>query len=388
MPRFDRYILRELLAVFGFFALVLVGVYWINRAVWLFDQLIGDGQSARMFFEYSALALPNVIKLLLPAAAFIAVLYGGSRLMGDSELVVMQATGFSPFRLARPVAVFGLVVVAMMLLLTNVLVPLARGAADAQRTTMSENITAHFLQSGQFSHPTKGVTLYIREISPTGELLDLFLSDDRNPARRITYTASRALFLRGESGPKLLMFNGMAQEFDASDQRLSVTRFADFTYDLGALLTHDAAGRTDAGALGTHDLLWPSLATIVATKQTRGALLYEGHARFGDPLMALAAALVGFAALMQGGYSRMGLWRQIVLAVVLIILMQAVTTVAAARGPRVPHGYLLAYLAPLLGFVAAAALLGWASRGRRRAPPPSGTADAAGLAGAGGGNAA
>ena len=368
MPRFDRYILRELLAVFGFFALVLVGVYWINRAVGLFDQLIGDGQSARMFFEYSALALPNVIKLLLPAAAFIAVLYGGNRLMGDSELVVMQATGFSPFRLARPVAVFGLVVVVMMLLLTNILVPLARGAADAQRATMSENITAHFLQSGQFTHPTSGVTFYIREISPTGQLLDLFLSDDRNPARRITYTASRALFLRGANGPKLLMFDGMAQEFDGTDQRLSVTRFADFTYDLGALLTHAISGRADPGALATRDLLWPSPAIMAATQNTRRALLYEGNARFGDPLMALAAALVGFAALMQGSYSRMGLWRQIGLAVGLIILMQAVTTVAASRGPRVPLGYLMAYLAPLLGLVTAAALLAWASRHRRGLP--------------------
>ncbi|MEO6300594.1 MAG: LPS export ABC transporter permease LptF, partial [Paracoccaceae bacterium] len=46
MTRFDRYLLSQLLTMFGFFALVLVGVYWINRAVGLFDQLIGDGQSA------------------------------------------------------------------------------------------------------------------------------------------------------------------------------------------------------------------------------------------------------------------------------------------------------------------------------------------------------
>lgn len=31
MPRIDRYILGQLLTLFGFFALVLVSVYWINR---------------------------------------------------------------------------------------------------------------------------------------------------------------------------------------------------------------------------------------------------------------------------------------------------------------------------------------------------------------------
>ena len=46
VSRLDRYLLSQLLGLFGFFSLVLVAVYWINRAVGLFDQLIGDGQSA------------------------------------------------------------------------------------------------------------------------------------------------------------------------------------------------------------------------------------------------------------------------------------------------------------------------------------------------------
>ena len=44
MPRIDRYMLTQYLTQFGFFALVLVSVYWINRAVQLFEQLIQDGQ--------------------------------------------------------------------------------------------------------------------------------------------------------------------------------------------------------------------------------------------------------------------------------------------------------------------------------------------------------
>ena len=46
MPRIDRYLLSQFLTLFGFFALVLVSVYWINRAVSLFEQLISDGQTA------------------------------------------------------------------------------------------------------------------------------------------------------------------------------------------------------------------------------------------------------------------------------------------------------------------------------------------------------
>ena len=40
LTRFDRYILSQLMMLFGFFALVLVMVYWVNRAVVL--SLIGQ----------------------------------------------------------------------------------------------------------------------------------------------------------------------------------------------------------------------------------------------------------------------------------------------------------------------------------------------------------
>ena len=69
LARFDRYLLAQLMVMFGFFSLVLVMVYWINRAVVLFDQLIADGQSAAVFLEFTALSLPSVIRLALPLAA-------------------------------------------------------------------------------------------------------------------------------------------------------------------------------------------------------------------------------------------------------------------------------------------------------------------------------
>ena len=171
MPKFDRYLLSQLLAVFGFFALVLVSVYWVNRAVGLFDQLIGDGQSAMVFLEFSMLTLPNVIRLVLPVAAFAASVFVANRLMQESELVVMQATGFSSFRLARPVLWFGVIVALMMLILMHVLVPASRAALASRSAEISENVTAQFLKDGQFTHPAKGITLYIREVAATDELL-------------------------------------------------------------------------------------------------------------------------------------------------------------------------------------------------------------------------
>ena len=64
--------LSQLLVFFGFFALVLVAVFWINRAVQLVDRLISDGQTALVFLEFTALGLPRLITTVLPIAAFAA----------------------------------------------------------------------------------------------------------------------------------------------------------------------------------------------------------------------------------------------------------------------------------------------------------------------------
>jgi len=357
VPRFDRYILSQLLGHFGFFALVLVGIYWINRAIGLFDQLMSDGQSATVFLEFSLLSLPNVIKLVLPIAAFVASTYVANKLISESELVVMQATGFSAFRMARPVLYFGLIVGLMMAILANYLVPLSRTTMISEWAAMSENITARLLSDGTFTHPGKGVTLYIRDVDQTGQLRDIFLADDRKSDEKITYTARKTLFARGESGPKLIMFDGMAQTLNLQTLHLSVTRFADFTYDLGAILSHNVGHSRGIPELGTSDLLWPTEAILMESKASAEALLFEANVRFSEPFLSIAVALLG-------GFDRLGLWRQIAFAVGALIGLQGVKTLAEQVGPTMPAGWILAYVAPTLGLFFAAMLLWWTTRQR------------------------
>ncbi len=240
MARFDRYLLSQLTVLFGFFALVLVLIYWVNRAVRLFDQLVANGESILVFLEFTALTLPSMIAAVVPFAALAAAIFVTNRLSSESELVVAEAAGYSPpFRLARPVLAFGLIAGLFVALLTHVLVPTSQKRLAERQAEIAQNITARFLAQGSFEHPADGITLYIREITPPeGELRDLFLTDTRDPARQVTYTAQRALVVRAETGgPKLVMFEGgLAQILSTRDGGLATTTFKDFTYDLGALI--------------------------------------------------------------------------------------------------------------------------------------------------------
>jgi len=95
MSHINTYILKQLLTLFGFFALVLVLVYWINRAVRLFDELIANGQSVVVFLELTSLTLPWMISLITPAAGFAAAVYVINRLASDGELVILKNSGQS-----------------------------------------------------------------------------------------------------------------------------------------------------------------------------------------------------------------------------------------------------------------------------------------------------
>lgn len=325
MARFDRYMLSQLTIVFGFFSLVLVLVYWVNRAVLLFDQLIADGQSAAVFLELTLLSLPNVIRRMLPISAVAAAIYVTNRLSQDSELVVMQATGFGPFRLARPVLLFGLIVAALVGILMNWLVPLSMSALDERRGEIAESITARFLQEGEFLNPADGITVFIREVTPEGELQDVFLSDTSRADRQTTYSAQRSLLVRTETGPKLVMFDGMVQTLRVDARTLSVTRFEDLAYDLGDLLgTSTRTRRPDQ--LSTRELLTADAVLVEEVGRGRAELLVEGHERISQATLSLAAPLLGFATLLLGGYTRFGIWRQILAAVAVVIIVKAADT--------------------------------------------------------------
>ncbi len=362
MGQFDRYMLSQLMVLFGFFSLVLVLIYWINRAVSLFDQLIADGQSAAVFLEFTALSLPSVMRLALPLAAFAAAVYVTNRMSTESELTVVQATGYSPFRLARPVMYFGLIVAVMMSVLMHFLVPLSSARLAEREVEIAQNISARFLTEGRFLEPVNGVTFYIRDITPEGELRDVFLSDTRDADEQITYTAAKAFLVRQDGVTQLVMIDGMIQILRTADQRLFRTSFDDFAFNISNLMSEPRTSGRRENVVPTWELLRPTQALQDETNRSAAALLATAHDRFSQSILGIVAALLGFSALMVGGYSRFGVWKQIIFAIVLIIIVKAIETSGMRTARSDPQFWFVAYLQCIVGFVMIWCLLFWASR--------------------------
>src|SRR6202051_2282790 len=114
MTRIERYIFRTALVAFlaGLFALT--AVIWVTQALRQFDLLTSKGQTVVVFMTVTGFTIPSLIAIIAPVALFGGVLYCLNKLNGDSELVVMSASGVSPGTLLRPFIVLFCLVFALV----------------------------------------------------------------------------------------------------------------------------------------------------------------------------------------------------------------------------------------------------------------------------------
>ena len=364
MARFDRYMLSQLIVLFGFFALVLVAIFWVNRAVRLFDSLIGDGQTALVFLEFTALGLPRLIVSVLPIATFAAAIYVTNRLNNESELTVMMSTGSSPWRLARPVVIFGLISALMVSVLSHLLVPAATATLKEREREISQNVTARILSEGRFLSPTIGVTFYTRAIGDDGVLRDVFLADRRTSEERMIYTAAEAYLVGNDEGTSLIMVDGLAQRFSAEDQRLSTAKFQDFSFDITTLIRTDSPLNPSPSFLPSHEMLTDWASVAARTNSNEAAVAEELHSRFARGTFCFVTALIGFATLLVGGYSRFGVWREILIAFLLLVALDGTRSSLSSMVLANANAWPVLYLPSLVGGAVVISLLTYASTGR------------------------
>lgn len=362
MTRFDRYMLSQFMVLFGFFALVLVSIFWINKAVRMFDRLVGDGQPAWVFLEFTALTLPGVIGMVLPIAAFAGAVYVTNRLSTESELTVVQATGYSPLRLIRAAAVFGVIIALIMSLLSHYLIPTSLSELRQREAEVRQSVSARFLEEGEFLHPAPGITFYIRDISPEGELRDVFLSDRRNTESPVTYTSALAYLVQEGGGTKLVMVKGLAQTLRADGKRLFTTHFDDFSYDISQLIARNPTNLNKVEFAHTADLILKADEVKEVTGASEGLLQFTLHSRFAQALMCIVAALIGFATLLLGSFSRFGVWWQILIAFLLLVGIKLVEGSITGVVISQPAMWPLMYLPSGIGFGTTLILLYLAGR--------------------------
>ncbi len=362
MSRFDGYFLRQLLVLFGFFTLVLVGVFWITRSVSLFDRVISGGQSALVFLEFTALTLPTLIRTVMPMAVFAAAVYATNRLSRESEMTVMLATGSSPWRLARAVFLFGVCAGVMMAVISVFLRPASVDQLERRQAEVAGDVTAQLLNEGEFLHPVRGVTVYIGQIDLDGTLHEVFVSDSRDRDNPVSYSSATAYLVNDGVGINLVMLNGIALRLDRAGNTLSSTLFDDASYDITQMTNNDEIDQRSLEAIPTLELLQNRAGVSEDDWHTEGQLVEELHQRFSWIAISIAVALVGYSTLMLGSFSRFGLWPQILGAFSVLTLLEGVRGFVSPLVIADPNMWFVLYVPALIGVLLSGLFLSIAGR--------------------------
>ena len=352
MSRFDRYLFTQYFLMFGFFSLILLFIYWINKAIALFDNLISDGQTFLVFLEFSILTIPPIIPIVAPLAAFAAAIFVTNRLKNDSELTIMQATGFSPLRLSRSIFLFGLVVTIILMIISHYLIPKSNNILLKRQNEVASSLNAKLLKVGSFIHPQNGVTFYIGGISTSGVIEDVFVLDERNKDREIIVTSKSGYLITNNNNPILVLKDGIVQNYDLKSTNLSTIHFQDLSYDLTSWSVKERMSKSKLLlTYSSFDLFKDPELVSILTDSSPISVLEELHSRILTPLLALIAALIGFSALMIGDYSRFGASKQISVGIVILILIKLSESYGNELMLKSQGNWLALYLPVLIGIL-------------------------------------
>lgn len=363
MTRTTRYILWQLLAATAFVTVTLTGVIWVSQSLRFVDLIINKGVSAGMFLYLSLLALPGLMAIILPVALFCAVLYCYHRLNADSEILVLRSAGLSQWALARPAAIMASGVMLVVYGLTLYAAPAGTRELMNLRFEIRNNYSLVLLQEGVFNTVVRGITVYVRERLPGGELLGILAYDDRDPERPVTMMAERGALIRSDEGPRFLLVNGNRQRVDRGAGRLSLLYFDQYVMDLQPFTGQGDVRWREPEERYMHELFAPR---VTADDINHSAeLTAEAHRRLATPLYALVFTAIALAAVLAGEFNRRGHWRRVLAAAVGAIVLEALAFGVIPLAGKSPALMPLLYLFPVLGIGTAVYILGMGPRRRR-----------------------
>src|SRR5579871_3841109 len=296
MGSIDRYIFRTTLASFALVLVSLTGVIWITQALRGIDLMTSQGQTILTFLGLTSLVIPALVLIIAPIALMVAISHTLNKLATDSEIIVMNAAGFSPFRLFRPFVYATIVVALMVAFIAAWMAPEGMRRIKQWDAEITADVLTNILQPGRFSQLDQNLTIRIRERQPGGLLVGIFIDDRRDPNERVTIIADHGTVVKNSdgSGSFLILEDGNLERFEAGKRDPALVAFGRYAFDMSKFSNqgHDVA-------LGIRErylweLMWPDEQDPMY-KQLFGQFRAELHDRFMAPIYPFAFAALTFA---------------------------------------------------------------------------------------------
>lgn len=369
MGSISRYIFTTTFGAFLIVLFSLTSVIWITQALRDIDLMTSRGQTVLVFLGITSLIVPMLLLVIAPVAQMIAVMHSIGRLSNDSELIVMNAAGMSPWALFRPFLIMSIVVSAAMGVIGAWLGPLGMQTLNDWANEVRADLVTNIVQPGRFNGFERGLTFHIRERQPNGVLLGVFVDDRRNPKERATFLGEQGTIVKDERGTFLVLENGSVQRLEIVERKKipnskekapppkpkdpTIVKYERYALDLAQAPTDQQNQRASA----RDRFFWQLMDNDPEkTKLTPGQVRAELHDRIFAPLYPLVFTIITFAYLGAPRTTRQGRAMSIASASIVIAVLRLLGFVAIVLCVKYPWvlalQYTLLLVASLLGLYA------------------------------------
>jgi lipopolysaccharide export system permease protein len=349
MGSISRYIFRTTFSAFLVVLVSLTAVIWVTQALHDFDLVTSQGQTILVFMGITGLIIPLLVLVIAPIALLIAVAHVLNKLSTDSEIIVMNAAGMSPWVLFRAFMTVALVVSLIVAAISAYFAPKGLRMLRDWLTEVRANVVSNIVQPGRFTSIENGVTIHIRERRPNGQLAGIFLDDRRNAAERITVMAELGEVIDNDKGTFLVLKNGLLQRHAADQRDPAMVVFDRNAFDLSQFAGGPQAVKYSIRERYLWQLILPDPKDLFFIEQP-GQFRAELHDRLMAPFYPLAFVVIAFAYLGAPRTTRQSRTISMFGAIGGVALLRLIGFASSVFGAIIPWMLSLQYIATALAF--------------------------------------
>jgi len=294
MGSIGRYMFRTTMGAFLITLVSLTVVMWFTQAIREFDLITSQRQTAFVFVGLTGLFVPLLIMMIAPVSLVLAAAHVLNKLSSDSEIIVMNAAGISPWRLFSPFLAAAFVVSLLVAAMAVYVSPSALREMRDWGTQVRADILTNIVQPGRFATVGGNLTFHIADRRPNGLLVGIFLDDRRDPNEHATYLAEQGEMVKNETGSFLVLEGGSVQRLEAGQRDPRIVTFERYAFDMSKFNAGPQNIVYNAREKNLWDLLWPrpdDALSVAQSAQYRSEL----HDRFAAPLYPLVFAILAYA---------------------------------------------------------------------------------------------
>ena len=279
---------------------------WISQTLRYIPLIIEKDRSIIDFLSLTSLLYPWLLTLMAPSSLLIACVIVLDRMIRDSELVILNSSGVSPYQKTIPFLKISILITLLIYIFSIYITPWSMQNFRGKLTNIKSDIISSSFQENEFITPDEHYTIFIADRNADGDFIGVIINDTSNDKNMVTYTSRQAKLYSLYDQIILEMIDG--QIFNSNkqgvDKEIDIISFENYNINLSNVISTAQNVYFKPSEKSLEELLNPpntSSEEIERNIQFKN----EAHIRLSNPLYAISFVFIALFFLQKDLNSRL-----------------------------------------------------------------------------------